>query len=116
MNKNAKKSAGRRRRHQGIRKNLFGTQDKPRLSVFRSSKRIYAQVINDVEGKTLAAASSLELEKGSGLQAAAQVGKQLAEKAVAAGISAVAFDRSGYRYHGRIKALADAAREAGLKF
>lgn len=116
MNKNAKKTAGRHRRHQGIRKTLYGTQAKPRLSVFRSSKRIYAQVINDVEGRTLAAASSLELEKGAGLQAAAQVGKQVAEQAKAAGVSAVAFDRGGYRYHGRIKALADAAREAGLKF
>lgn len=116
MNKSSKKTAGRHRRHQGIRKTLFGTPVRPRLSVYRSSKRIYAQIINDVEGKTLAAASSLEVEKGAGVQAAAEVGKQLAEKAKAAGVQAVAFDRGGYRYHGRVKALADAAREAGLKF
>lgn len=92
--------------------------DRPRLSVYRSSKNISAQVIDDKAGKTLASASSLEKEfgKGSDKDAAAKVGKIIAERAVKAGVENVVFDRGGYIFHGRIKALADAAREAGLKF
>ncbi len=94
---------------------------RPRLSVFRSSKNIYAQVIDDAQGVTLAAASSLEKSdaapaKGSDKEAAAAIGKLIAERAMAAGVTDVVFDRGGYIYHGRIKALADAAREAGLNF
>jgi large subunit ribosomal protein L18 len=93
---------------------------RPRLSVFRSSKHIYAQVIDDVRGVTLAAASTVEeavgAEKGTNKDAAAAVGRQVAERAKAAGVDAVVFDRGGYLYHGRVKALADAAREAGLNF
>ena len=93
---------------------------KPRLSVFRSSKNIYAQVIDDSRGQTLAAASTVEeaagIERGSNKDAAAIVGRLIAERAKAAGVDAVVFDRGGYLYHGRVKALADAAREAGLNF
>jgi large subunit ribosomal protein L18 len=95
---------------------------RPRLSIFRSSKQIYAQVIDDAEGKTLAAASTLEkdlkgkLKTGADVSAAAEVGKLIAERAKAAGVSKVVFDRSGYLFHGRVKALADAAREGGLDF
>ena len=93
---------------------------RPRLSVFRSSKHIYAQVIDDTRGVTLASASTLDeaagVEKGSNKDAAAAVGRQVAERAKAAGVDAVVFDRGGYLYHGRVKALADAAREAGMNF
>ena len=99
-----------------IRKSVNGTAERPRLSVFRSNKQIYAQVINDKDGKTLAAASSLGLEKLPKVQQAEKVGELLAEKAKAAGIEAVVFDRNGYFYHGRVQALADAARKGGLKF
>ena len=116
MDKNTHKAAGRLRRKQGIRKRIYGTSERPRLSVFRSNKQIYAQIIDDVQGRTVASASSIALEKGVTTVAAGEVGKQLAELAKAAGVRAVAFDRSGYRYHGRIKALADAARQAGLEF
>ncbi len=95
-----------------IRKNVFG----PRLSVFRSNKQIYAQVINDLEGKTLASASSLGLEAMPKIQQAEKVGELLAQKAQEAGVTAVVFDRNGYLYHGRVKSLADAARKGGLKF
>jgi large subunit ribosomal protein L18 len=110
------KTTRRLRRKQGLRKRIFGEPGRPRLTVYRSNLHIYAQIVNDLEGKTLASASSLELDKGSNKQAAAQVGKLLAEKAVAAGVSAVCFDRNGFKFHGRLKALADAAREGGLKF
>jgi large subunit ribosomal protein L18 len=116
MKANELKNVRRARRKQGLRKRIFGTPERPRLTVYRSNLHIYAQIINDVEGKTLAAASSVELDKGSNKDAATQVGKSLAEKAKAAGVQAVAFDRNGYKYHGRLKALADAAREGGLKF
>ncbi|MDH3585237.1 MAG: 50S ribosomal protein L18 [Phycisphaerae bacterium] len=116
MDKNKLKSAQRSRRKRGIRRRIFGTPDRPRLTVFRSNRRIYAQVVNDVEGRTLASASSTGLDKGSDTSSAAQVGKTLAEKAKSAGVSAVRFDRNGYLFHGRVKALAEAAREAGLKF
>lgn len=95
---------------------------RPRLSIFRSGKHIYAQVIDDQASQTLASASSLEKEMrdskptGANIEAAGAVGKMIAERAVAAGVSEVVFDRSGYRYHGRVKALAEAAREGGLKF
>lgn len=95
---------------------------RPRLSVFRSSKHIYAQVIDDLEGRTIAAASSLDRElksdlpKGSDREAAKLVGRLVAERALAAGVSEIVFDRGGYRYHGRVQALADAARDGGLKF
>ena len=89
---------------------------RPRLSVFRSDKNIYAQVIDDASGVTLAAASSLEAGKGSDKAAAEQVGKLVAERAIEKGVKDVVFDRGGYIYHGRVKALADAAREAGLNF
>ena len=108
----------RKRRKTGIRKGLFGSAEKPRLSVYRSSKHIYAQLINDFEGKTLASASTVQAKIASGgnVEAAKQVGTKIAEVAKAAGIEEIAFDRNGFKYHGRIKALADAAREGGLKF
>lgn len=103
-----------------IRKIVSGSADKPRLSVFRSNKEIYAQLIDDVSGKTLVATSSRESElkslDGNKVSMASAVGKNLAEKALKAGISTCAFDRNGYLYHGRVKALADAAREGGLNF
>ncbi len=99
-----------------IRKKVNGTAERPRLSVFRSNKQIYAQVINDIEGKTLVSASSLGLEKLAKIEQAKKVGVMLAEKAKAAGVDEVVFDRNGYLYHGRVQALADGAREGGLKF
>ena len=99
-----------------IRKNVNGTAERPRLSVFRSNKQIYAQVINDLTGKTLASASSLGMETMPKKEQAAKVGELLAEKAQAAGISQVVFDRNGSLYHGRVKDLADGARNGGLKF
>ena len=105
-------------RHDRIRKKLAGTSERPRLAVYRSNQHVYAQVIDDVAGKTLLAASSLELklEKGGTVDAARQVGQAVAERAKAKGIEAVVYDRGGNLYHGRIAALADAAREAGLNF
>jgi len=101
-----------------IRKVVTGTAAKPRLSVFRSNKEIYAQLIDDVTGVTLAAASSRdkEIASSSKVEAATAVGKAIAEKAVKAGVETISFDRNGFLYHGRVKVLADAAREAGLKF
>jgi large subunit ribosomal protein L18 len=102
-----------------IRKTVSGTAEQPRLSVFRSNKEIYAQLVNDVDGVTIAAAGSTQKDvkaKGNKSEVAALVGKAIAEKAVKAGVSKIAFDRNGYLYHGRVKALAEAAREAGLKF
>jgi len=102
-----------------IRKNVFGTTTQPRLSVFRSNKEIYAQIIDDLKGVTLVASSSYKNKATEGKSKSEQavlVGKDLAEKAVKAGVSAVVFDRNGYQYHGRVKALAEGAREAGLKF
>ena len=99
-----------------IRKNVNGTAERPRLSVFRSNKQIYAQVINDLTGITLASASSLGLEKMPKQEQAAKVGELVAEKAKAAGVESVVFDRNGYLYHGRVKELADGARKGGLKF
>ncbi|MBO5612898.1 MAG: 50S ribosomal protein L18 [Prevotella sp.] len=99
-----------------VRKNVNGTAERPRLSVFRSNKQIYAQVINDVTGTTLASASSIGLEAMPKIEQAQKVGALLAEKAKVAGVTSVVFDRNGYLYHGRVKALADAAREGGLNF
>lgn len=118
MNAQKLNNLRRKRRKTGIRKGVFGSPAMPRLSVFRSSKHIYAQLIDDFEGKTLASASSVQAksEKGGNVDAAKEVGSKIAEAAKAAGIEAIAFDRNGFKYHGRIKALADAAREGGLKF
>jgi large subunit ribosomal protein L18 len=108
----------RRRRH--VRKKIVGTAERPRMSVFRSSKHIYVQLIDDINGSTLGAASTSGKEAGAGyggnVKAAKAVGKKIAEVAKTRGIANVAFDRGHYRYHGRVKALADAAREAGLQF
>jgi large subunit ribosomal protein L18 len=108
----------RLRRHRRVRKSVVGTAERPRLAVFRSNSGIEAQVIDDLAGKTLAAASSLHLKKfkGNKTAQAAEVGKTLADAAKKAGVVSVVFDRGGYLYHGRVKALADAAREGGLIF
>lgn len=112
------KASRRLRIRRGIRKKISGTSDRPRLSVFKSNRGIYAQLIDDMAGQTLAAASSFESgnKKNATLELSKEVGKKLAEKAVENGISSVIFDRSGYLYHGKIKALAEGAREGGLKF
>ncbi len=99
-----------------VRNKISGTAARPRMSVFRSNKQIYVQVIDDEAQKTLVAASSLGFEKMNKSEQAAKVGELIAKKAIEAGISAVVFDRNGYLYHGRVKAVADAARNAGLKF
>ena len=124
MNVNQRKlvEARRLRRQRHVRKRLAGTTARPRLAVFRSSKHIYAQVINDETGSTLAQASTLDPEVktstpyGGNKAAASAVGRALAERAKKAGIDKVCFDRRSYKYHGRVQALADAAREAGLQF
>ncbi|MFI5220983.1 MAG: 50S ribosomal protein L18 [Bacteroidia bacterium] len=114
----SKKTQRRNKIRSRIRGRVFGTKEKPRLSVFRSNKEIYAQLIDDVSGITLAAFSSKNIkdEKVKKIEKAALVGKELAGKAIEAGILKVVFDRSGYLYHGRVKSLADGAREGGLKF
>ena len=108
----------RERRHRRVRGKLFGSAERPRLVVFRSNRGIEAQLVDDLEGKTLAAASWLSLKsfKGNKTEQAAEVGKLLAQNAKKANVETVVFDRGGYIYHGRVKALADAAREGGLKF
>jgi large subunit ribosomal protein L18 len=120
MTQVASRGAARRKRHDRIRLRLEGTESRPRLAVFRSNTHIYAQVIDDASGRTLAAASTAEKElRGSShtkTEEAAVVGKLVAERAKSAGVERVVFDRAGFRYHGRIKSLADAAREAGLDF
>jgi large subunit ribosomal protein L18 len=113
------KPQARARRHRRVRGKLFGTAERPRLVVFRSNRGIEAQLVDDTEGKTLAAASSLHVKKsfkGNKTAQAAEVGKLLAENAKKANVETVVFDRGGYLYHGRVKALADAAREGGLRF
>ncbi|MFZ9781642.1 MAG: 50S ribosomal protein L18 [Bacilli bacterium] len=110
------KNSQRQLRHARIRKTLAGSGERPRLSVYRSNTGIYAQIIDDSKGVTLVASSSKVLKVGKTVAAAKQVGDDVAKKALAKGIKSVVFDRSGYLYHGRIKALADAAREAGLTF
>lgn len=99
-----------------IRGKISGIAERPRMSVFRSNKQIYVQLVDDMTGKTLAAASSKGIEEGTKSEIAAKVGKAIAEKALAAGVAQVVFDRNGYLFHGRVKSLADAAREGGLKF
>jgi large subunit ribosomal protein L18 len=123
MNAQKAKARGRAKRKRRVRKRCFGLAERPRLSVFRSLNHIYGQIIDDVEGSTLAAASSLSKElrgklpaSGRGREVARIVGRLLGEKAKALKITQVAFDRNGYRFHGRLKELADGAREAGLKF
>jgi len=112
-----KKVKRRLRIRLGIRRRLTGTSGKPRLSVFKSNKAIYAQIINDEKGHTIVAASSKELgSSGVNIEAAKEVGKKIAEKAGANGVENVVFDRGGYVYHGRVKALAEGAREGGLNF
>jgi large subunit ribosomal protein L18 len=111
--------AARERRHRRIRGKVAGTAERPRLTVFRSNKGIFAQLVDDEGGRTIAGASWLGLKKsfkGSKVEQAAEVGKAVAEAAKKAGIEEVVFDRGGYLYHGRVKALADGAREGGLKF
>ncbi len=114
------KNATRRKRHARVRAKLSGTEARPRLNVFRSNKHVYAQLIDDVNGVTIASASTLDkdfgLESTSNLEAAQKVGELVAKRAVEKGISSIVFDRGGYLYHGRVKALADAARENGLQF
>ena len=113
-----KRNAVRKRVHDRIRKKMQGTAERPRLSVYRSLNHIYAQVIDDTRGTTLASASTIttKLATGGNLEAARAIGKAVAERAQEKGVKQVVFDRGGYLYHGRIKALADAAREAGLDF
>ncbi len=116
------KNRRRLKRHKGIRKKVFGNKEKPRLSVYRSSQNIYCQLIDDTTGKTLASASTLikdikdKLPYNGNVEAAKLVGQKIAEEAVKIGITKVVFDRSGYKYHGRVKALADSARENNLVF
>ena len=117
MNSKEKREA-RLRRHTRVRKSIFGTTEVPRLNVFRSNKAIYAQVIDDTKGETLVSSSTLELKikNGGNIEGAKLVGADIAKKAKEANISKVVFDRGGYQYHGRVEALADAARENGLEF
>jgi large subunit ribosomal protein L18 len=114
------KNTARLKRHVRVRKRVFGTTERPRLNVYRSTNHIYAQIIDDSAGKTLAAASSLDkklgVTTGGNLDAAKAVGKAIAERGLAAGVTKVVFDRGGYLYHGRVAGLAVAAREAGLEF
>jgi len=116
----ADKNVTRKKRHARVRTKLSGTEARPRLNVFRSNKHIYAQLIDDVNGVTIASASTLDkdinLDSSSNLDAAVKIGELVAKRAVEKGVSTVIFDRGGYLYHGRIKALADAARENGLEF
>ena len=119
MIKRPNTNAQRLKRHKRVRAKVFGTPERPRLNVFRSEKNIYAQVIDDVAGHTLVSASSLDKSidgYGGNIAAATAVGKLVAERALAKGIDTVVFDRGGYVYHGRVAALADGAREGGLKF
>lgn len=119
MDKNKAKTIRRKRRHIGLRKRVIGTPERPRLCVTKTLKHMHVQIIDDMAGKTLVSASTLEKSLGlsstGNVAAASAVGKMLAEKAKEAGIGAVVFDRAGYRYHGRVKALAEAVRKAGLK-
>lgn len=122
MFKKVAREENRRKKHVRIRARIAGTAERPRLSVYRSLNNIFVQVIDDVAGTTLVSASTIDKEiktsvkKGANIEAAKTIGKKIAERAVAKGIKAVVFDRNGYLYTGRVKALADAAREAGLEF
>ena len=119
-NKKLKPDQYKRLKRDTLRGRIKGTDERPRLSVYRSNENIYAQIIDDVTGKTICAASSrdkgIKSEKGTKIEIAALVGKSIGEKAVKAGLEKIAFDRGGYLYHGRVKSLAEGAREAGLKF
>jgi len=116
------RETARKARHIRVRKKIFGTAGKPRLNIYRSLKHIYAQVIDDFEGKTIASASTIDRElkgkigSGCNIEAAKAVGELIARRAVEKGVKQVVFDRGGYLYHGRVKALADSAREGGLQF
>ncbi len=120
MIKNVNRNEVRKARHARVRKSISGTKETPRLNVFRSNSNIFAQIIDDTKGETLVSASSidkeLKLENGGNVEAAIKVGKLIAERAKKAKITNVVFDRGGYLYHGRVKALAEAARENGLNF
>ena len=123
MARTSKKFLARKRRHKRIRKKIFGVANKPRLCVYRSSKNIYAQIIDDAKGITLASASSLDGELkgkfpqgGKNIEVAKEVGSMISKRAKEKNIDEVVFDRGGYLYHGKVKALADAVREAGIKF
>ena len=116
---NQDRESARQHRHRRVRKRVTGTADRPRLCVYRSLRHVYAQIVDDGQGHTLASASTADpgiVAKGSNRESAAAVGRAVAERAVAAGMRRVVFDRGGYLYHGRVQALADAAREAGLEF
>ncbi len=117
----SQRHAGRLRRHRRVRKKITGTAERPRLAVYRSNKHITVQVINDLDGRTIASASTVEAEQrkqgsGSTVDAAKRIGTLVAQRAKAAGVSKVVYDRGGFIYHGRVAAAADAAREAGLEF
>ncbi len=120
MDRNAAKTLRRSRRRIGLRKRISGTNDRPRLSIYKSLNHMYAQIINDLDGKTIASASTVDedvkLDKTGNVAAAAKVGELLAKRAGAKGVKAVVFDRGGFKFHGRVKALADAARKGGLDF
>ncbi len=117
MIKKVNRNEARLRRHARVRKNISGTQETPRLNVFKSNKAVYVQIINDAEGKTIVSASTTELKLNTNnVEACTQVGQLIAKKAKDAGIESVVFDRGGYKYHGKIAAVANAARENGLKF
>ena len=110
------KAAARGRRHRRVRKKVLGTAERPRLAVFRSSRQIYAQLIDDFAGQTLASASTLGGNDGAPIERAKKAGEELAKKASQAGIERCTFDRGGFKYHGRVQALAEGAREGGLEF
>ena len=119
MDRNKQNNIRRGRRKTGIRKKILGQPERPRLTVFRSANHIYGQVIDDLSGRTLVSASTRDKDwdgAGGNVEGAKKVGTRLAERAKGAGVSKVVFDRNGFRYHGRVKALADAAREGGLEF
>ena len=122
MDRHKRKAEQRQRRKKRVRKKANGTPERPRLAVFRSLKHIYSQVIDDIDGRTLASASTCcsevrdEFTYGGNIKAAQRVGELIAKRAIDAGVSMVVFDRAGYNYHGRVKALAESARKAGLKF
>ena len=120
MDKSNARTVRRERRKKGMRKTMSGTPSRPRLSVFRSLQHIYVQVIDDLAGRTVASASSLDVDgvarKGGNVDAAKEIGKAIADRAKKAGVTAVVFDRNGFRYHGRVKAVAEGAREGGLQF
>lgn len=110
------KLKNRIKRHKSVRKNVFGTDSKPRLCVYRTNTHIYAQIINDVDGLTIVQASDIKSKKGKKIESAKKVGEDIAKLALKKDIKVVIFDRGGFKYHGRVKALADGAREGGLQF